>query len=359
MKKNKIPAIITLLPLIALSTLIFLFSCGNSEKIIGICMPKQDVDRWTEDGQNLKGQLEAKGYKIILEYAEDSPEKQIEQIESMIEKKCGALIIAATDCYGALNDVLEKAEKENIKIIAYDRLIMNTENVDYFCTFDNFEIGERQGRYIVDTFNLDAGGGPITMEIFSGAIDDSCSPENYEGQMSVLSQYIENGKIIVKSGQITLEDTAIADWATENARARMGDLLNKYYGGGACPDVILSTNDSMAMGVIGALKDAGYTSGGSWPVITGMDCDKDNIIAIINGEQAMSLFIDTKALAKRAVDLTDDILMKKTPANLDNTRFENGKKIIPTSICKSVYVDIDTYIDVLVRSGYYSEEDLK
>lgn len=360
-KKTKLFAVVLALALILAATLVSLASCAETETIIGVCMPKQDVARWTKDGQALKQQLENKGYKVILEYAEDNPDKQAEQIQGLIDQKCKALIIAAAECYGELNEVLEKAAKDKIKIVAYDRLIMNTENVDYFCTFDNFEVGETQGNYIVEKFKLDKDGVPITLELFSGAIDDSCSPENYAGQMSILQKYIDNGKIIVKSGQTSLEDTAIVNWNTENAQERMSALLNEYYADGNGPDVILSTNDSMATGVIAALKEAGYGNGGKiWPIVTGMDCDKENVVAIINGDQAMSLLIDPKALAKRAVELTDDILSGRTPANLETVRkFPNGKKDVPTSICKSIFVDIDTYKDVIINGGIWSEEDLK
>ena len=356
-KKSKILSVITAFILIfmtALSALLFI-SCGSSEKTIGVCMPKQDVDRWTEDGQNLKKQLEAKNYKVILDYAEDNSDKQIEQIEKMIDEKCDALIIAAKDCY-TLNDVLEKASKKNIKIIAYDRLIMDTDYVDYYCTFDNVEVGRVQGEYIEEKFKLSEAGDPVTMEIFSGAADDSTSVENYNGQMDVLQKYIDSGRIIIKSGQTSFESTAIPDWKTENAEARMKELLKNY--GDTKLDIVLSTNDSMAKGVINALKDAGYVSGDKpFPVLTGMDGDIENIISIINGEQSMTLFIDPRALANRTVQLVDELLNGKKPENIYDER-NNNNKIIPTSVCKGIYIDKDNYMD-LVRDNYYSEEDFK
>jgi len=332
---------------------------SSSNKLIGVCMPMKSVDRWLLDGDNIRKQLEAKGYKVMLEYADNDPGKQIEQIENMINSKCAALMIAASDCY-CLDEVLEKAAKNKVKVIAYDRLIMDTMHVDYYCTFDNFEVGEVQAQYIVDAFTLHEDVPPIHMELFSGAFDDSCSPENYNGQMSILREHLDSGKILVKSGQTDLESTAIADWSTDNAKARMASLLAAYYSDGTKLDLVLSTNDSMALGIIAALKEAGYgTADKPFPVITGMDCDVENVIAIINGEQSMSLFIDTRALSTRAVELVDDILMNKQPKINDTTRYFNGAKTVPTSICKSIYVDIDNYKDVLVRGGYYKEEDLR
>ena len=327
----------------------------NDEKWIGVCMPKKDVERWKLDGSNIKMQLEAKNYKVMMEYADDDPDKQIEQITKMIEQKCKAIIIAAADCFN-LNSVLELAFKEGIKIVAYDRLIMNTKYVDYYCTFNNFEIGTEQGDYIIKALDLNSRTDPVTMELFSGATDDSTSIENYNGQMYALQPFIDSGKIVFPSGQSDPVSTAIENWATENARARMEILLSTFYSDGSMPDVVLSTNDSMALGVIEALKNAGHKS---FPLITGMDCDIENVIAIKNGEQAMSMFIDTRALATWTVSLIDDVLNGKTPKNLNTDDYFNGEKIVATSVCKAIYVDINNYLDILTKDGYYQPEDFE
>jgi len=332
---------------------------SGEEKWIGVCMPKKDVERWRLDGSNIKMQLEAKGYKVMMEFADDDPEKQIEQINKMIDKKCKAIIIAAVDCFN-LNSTLEKASAAGIKIVAYDRLIMDTQYVDYYCTFDNFEIGEEQGGYIINALDLDNRTEPVTMEIFSGAADDSTSIENYNGQMHALKPYIDSGKIVIPSSQIDPITTAIENWAMENAKARMDELLAAYYSDGTRLDVVLSTNDSMALGIIAALKNAGYGSSDKpLPVLTGMDCDIDNVIAIKNGEQSMSMFIDTRALATWAVSLVDDVLNGKTPKNLNTDRYDNNVIIVSTSICRAIYVDKDNYLDVLTKDGYYKPEDFE
>ena len=335
-------------------------ACGSNEgKKIGVCMPKKDVERWRLDGSNIKMQLEAKGYKVMLEYADDDPERQIVQLNEMINEKCKALIIAASDCYN-LDTTLKKAADEGIEIIAYDRLIMDTQYVDYYCTFDNFEIGEEQGKYIINALDLERRTDPITMEIFSGAADDSTSIENYNGQMFALKPYIDSGKIIIPSGQTDPISTAIDNWSTENAKTRMEDLLQKYYKDDKKIDVVLSTNDSMALGVISVLKNSGYGSTGKpFPIITGMDCDIENVIAIKNGEQSMSMFIDTRALATWAVTLVDDVLSGKEPKNLNIDRYSNNVKTVKTSICKAIYVDKDNYLDILTKDGYYKPEDFE
>ncbi|MCL2832819.1 MAG: sugar-binding protein, partial [Treponema sp.] len=296
-------------------------SCSQ-KPVIGVLMPKLDVDRWLIDGSSIKRQLEAKQYSVTVEYANDDAALQIAQIEKIISgKNCKALIIAGVDCYG-LNDVLKKAHDKKILIIAYDRLIMNTPYVDYYVTFDNFGIGADQGQYIVEEFGLDKQEAkPVYMEILSGAFDDSTSKENYDGQMSVIKPYIDNGKIIVKSGETTLEATAIPDWATKNAETHVADILDTYYGNTKI-NTILSTNDSMAMGAMDALRGAGYTKD-DWPLITGMDCDLDNVRAIRDGWQAISMFIDMRLLASVAVYLAEDALSGKIYPNLNKSYYNN------------------------------------
>ena len=339
-------------------------SVGCSQKpLVGVLMPKLDVDRWSIDGASIKRQLEAKQYAVIEEYASDNAATQIQQIETIIKNNnCKALIIAGVDCYG-LNDVLKKAHDKKIIIIAYDRLIMNTPYVDYYVTFDNFGIGADQGKYIIDKLELDKNGGPpVNMEILSGAPDDSTSIENYDGQMSTLKPYIDSGKIVVKSGKTSFEATAVADWTNINAEAHLEDILNNYYSNDKI-DIILSANDSMAMGAMEALRNAGYTKE-NWPLITGMDCDLANVLAIRDGWQDTSAFIDMRLMAMIAVNLAEDALYGKNYPNLNRSYYNNmehgTRNIIPTAVCPFERVDANNYIDILVTGHrLYDIEDLK
>jgi len=362
MKRIKTTAIFTVTILLLAAFSLGSISCSQ-KPTIGVLMPKLDVDRWSVDGASIKRQLEAKQYIVLEEYANDDLELQIAQIDKIIKNKnCKALIIAAADCYG-LNDILKKAHDKKILIIAYDRLIMNTPYVDYYVTFDNFGIGADQGKYIVEKLALDKKDSrPIYMEILSGALDDSTSKENYDGQMSILRPYIENGKIIVKSNKTTLEATAIAEWSTKKAKTHIADILSAHYDNTKI-DVILSTNDSMAIGAMEALKDAGYTKA-TWPLITGMDCDLENILAIKDGWQAISIFIDMRLMATVAVYLAEDALYGKTYPNLNKSYYNNMEQgpanIIPAAVCVFERIDAKNYIDILVtENGLYNIEDLK
>jgi len=307
---------------------------------------------------NIKKQLQAKGYKVELRNAEGDIEKQVAQVRELIDKNCRVIVITAIDGE-SFTEVLKEAAKKKIIVISYDRLVMNTPTMDYYVTFDNVEVGVIQAAYIEDAFGLKYGNGPFTIEMFSGALDDSCTPDYYVGQMGVLEKYIENGQLIVGSGQTSLHETATFDWSGEVAAERLKSILADYYEGVRL-DAVLSTYDGMSTAMIEVLKEAGYgTADDPLPVVTGQDCDKASVISIINGEQSMSVFVDTRTLAARTVEMIDDIMVGKTPAINDDGRYHNGVKTVPAAVCSPVLVDITNYREVLIDSGYYRESDLK
>ncbi|MFO7295579.1 MAG: sugar ABC transporter substrate-binding protein [Clostridia bacterium] len=334
-------------------------SAEKKDILIGVAMPTQSLQRWNQDGANLKAQLEAKGYKVDLQYANNDVNTQIQQIENMILKGCKVLVIASIDG-SALTDVLKKAAENNIKVIAYDRLIMQSEHVDYYATFDNFKVGVIQGQYIEEKLGLKEGKGPYNIEIFGGAPDDNNSLFFYNGAMSVLKPYIDNGQLVVVSGQTDFVTVAIPNWDSAKAQARMDNLITAYYADETRLDAILSPNDSLAIGIVASLKNNGYgTPDKPYPILTGQDCDKANVIAMINGQQSMSVFKDTRVLAAKVVEMVEAILEgKEVPVN-DTETYHNGVKVVPSYLCEPVYVDVNNYKEILLDSGYYTEADLQ
>ncbi len=343
-------------------------ACGNGstggtgdageKKFVGVAMPTKSLQRWNQDGTNMKKALEEKGYKVELQYAENDVNTQVSQIENMITKKVDVLVIASIDG-SALTDVLKQAADNGIKVVAYDRLIMNSENVDYYATFDNEKVGSLQGNYIVDKLGLADGKGPFNIEIFGGAPDDNNALFFYKGAFDVLKPYIDSGKLVVKSGQTDFAKVAINSWKSELAQARMDNLLTANYADGSKLDAVLSPNDSLAIGVVAALKNIGYNGTDKpFPIITGQDCDKPNVVAIKNGEQAMSVFKDTRTLADKVVGMVDALLQGKEAEVNDTESYNNGKKVVPTYLCDPVVVTSENYKEMLIDSGYYTEADL-
>ncbi len=336
-------------------------SNGDDEekKTVGIAMPTKSSQRWVDDGENMVELLEELGYNTDLQYAEDVVENQVSQIENMITKGVDILVIASIDGE-ALTDVLEMAKNQDIPVIAYDRLIMNSDHVSYYATFDNFKVGELQGRYIEEKLGLDQGEeGPFTIELFAGSPDDNNAYFFWDGAMSILQPYIDEGKLEVRSGQTQFEQGATLRWDGSLAQQRMDNLLSAHYSDTRL-DVVYSPFDGISRGVISSLKAVGYgTEDNPMPIVTGQDAELSSIKSIIAGEQTQTIFKDTRALAASAVNMVEAILKGEEPEINDTETYDNGVIVVPSNLLEPVSVDIDNYKEVLVDSGYYSEEELQ
>ena len=328
---------------------------GSGNKKVGVAMPTKDLQRWNQDGANMEKLLKEAGYDVDLQYASNDINTQVTQLENMIASGCDVLVIASIDG-DSLGTVLEQAKKKNIPVIAYDRLIMNSDAVTYYATFDNYMVGTKQGQYIEEQLGLKEGKGGYNMEIFTGDPGDNNARFFYGGAMDVLKPYVDSGKIIVKSGQVDFDNVATANWSTENAQSRMDAIISANYADGTKLDAVLCSNDSTALGVTNSLT-ANYT--GEWPIITGQDCDVANVKNMIAGKQSMSIFKDTRTLAAKTVEMVDAI-MKGTEAPVNDTKtYDNGTGIIPSYLCEPVFADVNNYKELLIDSGYYTEDQLK
>ena len=332
-----------------------LTACGSSSgNKVGVSMPTKTLQRWNQDGSNMKEQLEKKGYEVDLQYADDDVATQVNQIENMISGGCKVLVIASIEG-DSLGTVLAQAKEKGVKVIAYDRLIMNTDAVTYYATFDNFMVGVKQGQYIEDQLGLKSNAGPFNIELIAGSPDDNNAHIFFEGAMSILQQYIDNGKLVVKSGQKTFEQVATQGWKTENAQSRFEALIAANYADGTQLDAVMASNDSTALGVANAL--ASYT--GKYPILTGQDCDIANVKNMIAGKQSMSIFKDTRTLAEKTTEMVDAILKGGEPP-INNTKdYDNGKFVVPSYLCDPVFADVNNYQKLLVESGYYKAEQLQ
>ncbi|MBQ5967844.1 MAG: sugar-binding protein [Clostridiales bacterium] len=323
-------------------------------KKIGVSMPTKSLQRWNQDGDNMKKELENAGFEVDLQYANDDISVQVNQIESMINGGCKVLVIAAING-DSLGTVLATAKEKDIPVIAYDRLIMNSDAVSYYATFDNYKVGTIQGEYIRDQLDLDNAAGPFNIELFTGDPADNNANFFFSGAMDVLNPYIDQGKLVVKSGQKDFEQVATQGWKTENAQNRMDAIIAANYADGTQLDAVMCSNDSTALGVANALE-ANYT--GKYPIITGQDCDVTNTKNMINGKQSMSVFKDTRDLAKQVVEMVKAIMDgKEVPVN-DEKTYDNGVKVVPSFLCTPVFADANNYKTILIDSGYYTEAEL-
>ena len=348
--KKRLVVLTAMLAVAAMGTM----ANAEGEKI-GVAMPTQDLQRWNQDGSNMKAELEAKGYEVDLQYAGNDSATQASQIENMIANGDQLLVVASIDG-DSLGTVLAQAKEANIPVIAYDRLIMNTDAISYYATFDNYLVGKTQGEFLVDALDLENADGPFNLEIVTGDPGDNNVNFFYGGAMDVLQPYLDEGKLVVPSGQIAKEEVATANWATDAAQSRFEHILSSNYADGTNLDAVLASNDSTALGVENALA-ANYT--GEYPIITGQDCDIANVANIVAGKQAMSVFKDTRALASQVVEMVDAIISgEEVPVN-DTETYDNGTGIIPSYLCEPVAVTQDNYKEMLIDSGYYTEDQIQ
>ncbi|GGD86242.1 multiple sugar-binding periplasmic receptor ChvE [Aureimonas endophytica] len=325
---------------------------------VGVAMPTKSSTRWIADGDNMVKQLKDKGYNADLQYAEDDIPTQLSQIENMVTKGAKYLVVASIDGT-TLSDILKQAHDAGAKVIAYDRLIRDTPNVDYYATFDNFQVGVLQATSIVDGLGLKDGKGPFNIELFGGSPDDNNAFFFYNGAMSVLQPYIDQGKLVVASGQTGMDKVGTLRWDPSVAQSRMDNILSAYYSDKKV-DAVLSPYDGLSIGIISSLKGVGYGSGSQkMPIISGQDAEVPSVKSIIAGEQTSTIFKDTRDLAKVTVDMVDAMASGKEPQVNDTKTYNNGVKVVPSYLLKPVLVTKDNYKQVLVDSGYYTADQLK
>lgn len=336
---------------------------SSDAQVIGIAMPTKSRERWNRDGSYLKEEFEAAGYQVDLIYSNDDITQQNNDICNMIVDGVDLLIIAAIDGE-ALGQVLADAEAAGIPVIAYDRLIRNTDAVSYYVSFDNYTVGTLQGRYVEQTLELaNAPEGTVyNIEFTAGDPADNNARYFYAGVYDVLAPYIQSGVLNVVSGQTEFREVTTAQWDTDAAMARMQDILASFYSDGTVLDVAVCSNDSTALGVSQAIS-SDY-AGENQPIITGQDGDIANLINIVDGKQSMTVFKNVANEAVVTLELAKAILNGETPAEdllerisvecaYDTEIYDNGAAFIPSYLLVPSVITADN-LDELVDTGLYA-----
>ncbi|THV41970.1 multiple monosaccharide ABC transporter substrate-binding protein [Glycomyces buryatensis] len=321
---------------------------------VGIAMPTKTSERWIFDGDNLKTSFEDAGYTVSLQYANDEPDKQVSQIETMVGQGVDVLVVAAID-NKSLGGVLAQAKEQEITVIAYDRLILDTPDVDYYVSFDNTKVGTLQGTYIVEALDLENAEGPFNLELFAGALTDNNTKYFFDGAWAVLEPYVTEGKLVIRSGQTSLEQIATENWDGSIAQERMDNILSNSYKGDNKVDVVLAPYDGISRGIVAALQSSGYEK---MPVITGQDAEVESVKYIIEGLQSMTVYKDTRALASTTVDMVLASIDGGEVEVNDTETYDNGDHVVPANLLDPVSVDVNNYQEEVVDSGYIDEADL-
>ena len=350
----------TLVTAVAFSVLAWASAANAEDKgAVGIAMPTKSSARWIADGDNIVKTLQARGYKTDLQYADNDIPTQLSQVENMITKKEKVLVIAAIDGT-TLSDALQQAADAGIKIISYDRLIVGSGNVDYYATFDNYQVGVEQATTLVQGLGIDKGKtGPFNIELFGGSADDNNAFFFYNGAMSVLQPLIDKGTLVIQSKQTGMDKVATLRWEAATAQTRMENLLSAYYTKKHV-DAVLSPYDGLSIGILAALKSVGYGTGGTpFPVISGQDAEIPSVKSILAHEQYSTIFKDTRDLAKVTANMVDAVLQGKQPEINDTKTYNNKVKIVPSYLLKPVPVTADNVKSALIDTGYYKAEQLQ
>jgi putative multiple sugar transport system substrate-binding protein len=382
----------TLASLVAVFAVVALVGCGGgttptdeptetdsgapaAEGLVFISMPTEAEERWNKDGAELVKGIEEAGYQAKLTFAQDKIDQQNSDIENAINEGAKIIVIGAKDG-SAVGPAVEKARDAGIKVIAYDRLIMNTPAVDYYVTFQLEKVGVLEANYIIEKLGLDKGEkGPFNIELFTGSADDNNAKFFFKGAWELLQPYFAEGVLVSPSGRVTKDftleqwaDIAIDSWKMENAQKEMESRLAKYDGGNVQLHAVMSPYDGISQGVINAIQSQGmpWAPGAeTWPWITGQDATNYALYNINQGTQGETVWKDTRELAAEVAKVCVQILKGETVDAADV--MNNGSVDVASILLDSKSVTKNGEADALgtvsvqdvVDSGYTTEDAVK
>ncbi len=324
-------------------------------------LPDEDSQQWETDGAALQEELESEGYEAAVEYADGDISRQVSQIQEMLEEEAAeALIIAPVTPYG-LADILSQVKESGIPVFSYEKLIMDTDAVNYYTTFDMRKAGQMIAEEIVNRKDIKKAQEEkqtCTIEFFMGSTDDAAALFFYNGVMEVLQPYLDDGTLVCRSGQVSFDDAGILRYSSNRAKTRLTGILEEFYQDEA-PDIVCTGFDEAACSVQEALEEAGIRPGSEeWPLIAGVGCEAEAVKDIAEGRIACSLFMERAVLAEECVKLVDTYLKGESPEVNDYEQYDNGKKIIGTYACEPHLIDKDNY-ELLIDNGYYEAEEVQ
>ncbi|MDY5662920.1 MAG: substrate-binding domain-containing protein [Blautia sp.] len=329
---------------------------------VGVLLPSDRMDnRWSVDSTELKSQLEEDGYEPEILFAEEDTDTQISQLRSLLqEENLSAVIITPVDEY-ALTEVLEEAAELSVPVFDYDKLIMDTDNIKYFVTFDTRKIGQQIAEELIDKKELDKAREAkesYTIEFLMGEPDDNASLFLFNGIMEVLQEYFDDGTLVCRSEKTTFDDTAIMRLSTDTAKTNLEEIMSQYYAEEGVPDIICTAYDGFAQAAMELLEEKGIEPGTeNWPFVTGLGAKAYAVKSVAEEKMGFTVFMDSRTLAEECVKMVDTYLKGDDVEVEDYNQYDNGVKLIGACTCDGRVIDKDNY-RILVDNGFYEEAEI-
>ncbi len=330
---------------------------------VGIVLPTKDEPRWVQDETRFKEALSAAGYDVEILFSQGDSAKEKANVEDLITKGVKVIIITPQDGSAAAA-AAEAAHEAGVKVISYDRLIRDTDAVDYYVTFDSLAVGAQQAQYLVD--HAEGTGNPLYL--YAGAASDNNAFIFFEGAWKVLQPKIADGTFVIKNSSeaVALQDTAdlsrdqmaqiigqiTTNWDFNTAKNLAEANLTVATAEDKGNVFILAPNDGTARAIADAFAaDSDVTS----YFVTGQDAEKASVQYIIDGKQSMTVFKDVRTLVNDAINAAIALLEDRTPDAQGS--YNNGVIDVPAIQSPVVTVDKDNVKSALIDSGYYSASD--
>ncbi len=297
-----------------------------ADSIIGVSLPQKTSENWVLAEQLFNDGLAEAGFEADVQFANGGVSEQQNQIQSMVTKGAKVIVVGAIDG-SQLGSQLEAAKDSGAVVLAYDRLVKETEAVDYYVAYDNFEVGVLQGNALLEGMAAKKPEGPYNIELFAGSPDDANAQVFFDGAMSVLQPKIDDGTLVVTSGQTDFNQVVTQGWKAENAQKRMDTLMTGSYTSAELHGV-LSPNDTLARAVMLSVADAGKPN----PVVTGQDSEVESVKSIMAGEQYSTINKDTRALVAATIEMVQAFQKGEEPEITDTESYDNGVKVVPANL---------------------------
>ncbi|WHP16682.1 sugar-binding protein [Cellulomonas sp. ES6] len=311
-----------------------------ADATIGVALPQKTSENWVLAEQLFNDGLTDAGFKPIVQFANSGVTEQQNQIQAMVEQGASVIVVGAIDG-SQLGTQLEAAKDSGASVIAYDRLVKNTDAVDMYVAFDNFQVGVLQGQALLQGLEERKGDGPYNIELIAGSPDDANSTPFFEGAMSILQPKIDDGTLVVVSGQTSFEQVATQGWKAENAQKRMDTILAGSYTDTEL-DGVLSPNDTLGRAALTSVSQAGKDT----PVVTGQDSEVESVKSIMAGEQYSTIYKDTRELVAQTIKEIQLLQKGEDPEINDTESYDNGVKVVPSFLLTPVIVTKENAADV-------------